>query len=236
MIQSNNRRAWSLAGVALCALTACTSTSDHSDASKSVDRAAETSSNAGNLSDGLGELQTGFRSLDTALENVRNSVGNKSFFNRDKVAKNDVNAVFASFQTSLDSVQDAYGRVETMNTNLEQSMRAHLAGWEQNLNTMQSGAVREASMQRRDEARTEFEEAMKSYRDVWQRTTQHVAALEEIETALGNDLTPEGIDALDKAMAKSMEENEAIEKDLGKAAMAMDELAAALRARSPVQS
>jgi hypothetical protein len=236
MIQSNIRRAWPLASLAICALAACTTTSDHSSASESVDRAAETAATAGSLSDGLAELQTNLRGLDTSLENVRSSVGNKSFFNRDKVAKNDVNAVFSSFQTSLDSVQAAYGRVESMNASLDQSMRAHLANWEQNLNSMQSGAVREASMQRRDEARTEFEEVMKGYRDVWQRTTRHVAGLEEIETALGNDLTPEGIDALDKAMAESVDENETIAKDLGKAATAMDELAAALRARGPVQN
>jgi len=229
MIQPKVRFTGTLAALLLAAGCA----SSGSGASSAAESATSTANAAERLSTALGDLGAKLTTMDDAITGVRESVGTEGLLSRQKVAKGDIQAEFAAYQSALKGVRATHEQVVSMNAVLGREMESYLATWDQNLTQMQNEQLVSLSTRRRDEARRRFDEARKTYQDVGERCAAQVKQLGEIELVLGSDLTPAGIGALDKTLAKARDTNEDLEKDLAKASTVMGEFSSALRAGKP---
>jgi len=227
MIQLQARSAGVLATLLLAA---CASSGG---ASSAVDSSARTASAAERLSAALGRLASELEAVDEAIDGVRGTVGTEGFLRREKVARGDIPAAFSGYQSALRTARGTHGRVESMNATLGREMESYLSIWDRNLAQMHSEELVSMSTRRREEARGRFERVGKAYQEVWDLCTAQMQHLEELELAMGSELTPDGIGGLDGALSKARNENQGVEKGLTKVSSAMAELSSALRSGSP---
>jgi chromosome segregation ATPase len=221
---------WMLAPLALSGLLlgACASSG-----SSGEQKAGKTVTNVEKLAAELTTLGTSLGTAQASIDQLQGSVETKGVFDREKVATGDLQAAFKGYGNAVDEVRASAKRVTKANESLKASMTAYVQAWEQDLAAVQSASLREASLERRAEAQERFDEVSAEFGELWQRVEAHVAHLGEIELALGADLTPGGIGAIDDDLESAEEANDDLQEDLTDATKRLAAFAESVRANTP---
>lgn len=210
-------------------LGACASTGKPSG----VQKAEATVGTVERLSDQLGQLATQLDATSAALGGLRESVGAKGLFNRAVEAKSDIPAAFGQYRKALEAVRTTAKKVASTDADLSGDMNAYLETWEQNMAEVQNVKLREASMKRRTSAQERYQKVTEEFGGLWKAFEGHLTQLNEIEVALGSDLTPAGVAAIDDTLGDTQKQSDSVKKGLGKASEILSGFADALRASAP---
>lgn len=94
----------------------------------------------------------------------------------------------------------------------------YLAEWARQIATIQNPALRDTAFERRGEVAEKLQTIFRSYQDVKSAYTPYLSGLEEIQTALGADLSAKGLAAIRPFVAKVSADREPLNNALAKLA------------------
>jgi outer membrane murein-binding lipoprotein Lpp len=204
-----------------------------STGSSGQQKANKTVTSVEKLAAELTTLGTHLGASTATMDQLQGSVETKGVFSREQVATGDLQAVYKGYGKALADVRSSAKRVTKANESLRASMTAYVQAWEQDLAAVQSASLREASLERRAAAQERFDEVATEFGELWQRVDAHVAHLGEIELALGADLTPAGIDAVEDDPDSAEKTSASLQKDLTAATEKLAAFAESVRASAP---
>lgn len=210
-------------------LGACASSGAASGSAK----AETTLRTAERLTGQLTELGTRLEATQATLAELRGSVGAKGLFNREKEAKTDLPTVFGAYRKALGGLHSTAKQAASSNTGLGANVKAYLEVWEQNVAQIQNAKLREASLQRRAGLQERFDKFSGDFGNLWKSFESHLQHLDEIEIAVGTDLTPAGISAIDGPLGDAQKEGESVRKGMARGAELLNAFADVLRNAAP---
>jgi hypothetical protein len=207
--------------VPVLVLAACAATG------KPVERSANATTA---LAERYAEAGTALDSVAAGFSALRDTVETQGIINREKVAVGDVAAAFKGLQKEIDVLGAATKRVQSGRESLRRAMDGYLAAWDKELAGFQSEDLKRASEKRRDSTRASFESLVAELTTVDQGVEGYLGRLAEIEKALGHDLTPAGVSALDGVLSDAAKEAAPLRKTVDGAAELVRGFAAKLSA------
>jgi hypothetical protein len=118
----------------------------------------------------------------------------------------DLKPQFKTFSASLDRLADASKRAEKAATVADQKSAEYFQSWEKQTADIKYQAVRDQSVSRKTQVSNEFNTVNQRYRENQAVITPLISYLQDIRTALGTDLTAEGIQSV-KSLAQNADQN-----------------------------
>jgi DUF2959 family protein len=200
-------RTWLIAGVAIVAVSCASSGVSRTDSlMKSLDNLVSTSATA-----------------RTDIDKVTGTL--KSFAEGGGA---DPRALFNQYSAEVGKVAGSRAAMSSAGSSVRQAMDAHFAAWEKDANAMQNPEIREASMKRRDEARSKMGAVEPALAKAGSAFDAYVANLKDIEKLLATDLSPGGISAASGLIQKASDEAGGVQSSLQAIESTANELISAL--------
>jgi Protein of unknown function (DUF2959) len=140
------------------------------------------------------ELQAESQAIDATIATL-NDLVNKP--------REDLKPQFAQFEFALDRLNAVVKRNERVANRVDRQGSDYFASWDKELATINYGAVREQSVSRKNQVETEFNTVNRRYRETQAVLQPLIVYLEDIRTALKNDLTAGGIASVREVTANA---------------------------------
>ncbi|MGO8836904.1 MAG: DUF2959 family protein [Limisphaerales bacterium] len=128
----------------------------------------------------------------------------------------DLRPQFDKFTADLNQLQSLASDVNDKATDMQAKGQDYFKDWNEQLALIKNEDVRTRSAKRAKEVETKFIALNGSYQEAKTAFKPFMADLQDIKTALGNDLTPAGIDAIKKTVAKANKEAKPLKKTIKK--------------------
>jgi hypothetical protein len=140
------------------------------------------------------ELQAESQALDAAIATLTDLV-NKP--------RENLKPQFAQFEYALDRLNSVAKRNERVAKRVDRKGADYFEKWDKELASINYGAVREQSVSRKNQVKTEFNTVNRRYRETQAVLQPLIVYLEDIRTALKNDLTEGGIASVREVTANA---------------------------------
>jgi hypothetical protein len=173
-------------------------------ASKSYDKAAATGTA---LQTTAAQIYQGNAQLTLALASLNNLV---------ERPQADLRPQFDKFTADLNKLQSLAADVDSKATDMAAKGQDYFKDWNQQLATIQNEDVRARSAKRAKEVEAKFFTINGSYQEAKTAFKPFMAAMQDIKTALGSDLTPAGIDTIKKTVAQANKQAKPLKKTISK--------------------
>jgi len=128
----------------------------------------------------------------------------------------DLRPQFDKFSDAVNKLQSLASDVNDKATDMQAKGADYFKDWDQQLATIKNEDVRARSSKRAKEVETKFIALNGSYQEAKTAFKPFMSDLQDIQTALGNDLTPAGIDAVKKTVAQANKEVKPLKKTVSK--------------------
>jgi chromosome segregation ATPase len=161
--------------IAVIALAACARPIEHKD--QTAERARDTSSS--------------LRAVEDQIDNTLAALNNLL-----SAQPADLKTAYDQYSKEVDKMHALARRTDLEAQATERKSRAYLDDWEKNHAKIENQELRQASLQRRTEVMSHFDRVQTSYTDARNGLRDFLRNLDDIRTALANDLTPNGITAI----------------------------------------
>jgi predicted nucleic acid-binding Zn-ribbon protein len=196
---STSRSMLAVFGALVPALSACAS--DGPPAQRTVNVGERLT----NEFDALGANAT---AVVDAIARLRESFDTTGIINREVVEVGDLNGSFKSFQKAVDGVQSSRKQLASSRASLKSAMDSYLAKWDKDIASYESEDLKQRSQERRDDGLTRFTRITEELGKGGQAVDAYLARLDELESALANDLNAAGVKALDSELKKASSDSE----------------------------
>lgn len=216
--------ALALLGSLLPALNSCASSG------KPADRSVEVT---GRLTSEFESLGVNANSVSAAIDVLRASVERQGIINRESVAVGDIDSAFKSFRKAVEGVRASKKQLSSSRASLQKSMDSYLATWDKDIASYESEDLKKRSQERRDDSLARFTRISEELTEGGQKVDAYIARLGELESALMNELTPGGVNALDDELKKAGEDSKQLGDVATKIAAKLREYAGTLQASTP---
>jgi uncharacterized phage infection (PIP) family protein YhgE len=128
----------------------------------------------------------------------------------------DLRPQFDKFTADLDKLQSLAEDVNDKATDMQAKGADYFKDWNQQLATIKNEDVRARSAKRAKEVEAKFFAINGSFQEAKTAFKPFMSDLQDIKTALGNDLTPTGIDTIKKTVAQANKEAKPLKKSISK--------------------
>ena len=128
----------------------------------------------------------------------------------------DLRPQFDQFSAELNKLQSLAEDVNDKATDMQAKGADYFKDWNQQLATINSEDVRTRSAKRAKAVEAQFIAINGSYQEVKTSFKPFMSDLQDIKTALGNDLTSAGLDAIKRTVAQANKEAKPLRKDIAK--------------------
>jgi phage-related protein len=128
----------------------------------------------------------------------------------------DLRPQFDKFSGDLNQLQSLAEDVNDKAADMQAKGQDYFKDWNQQLALIKNEDVRTRSAKRAKDVEAKFIAINGSFQEVKSSFKPFMSDLQDIKTYLGNDLTPAGIDAIKKTVAKANKEVKPLKKDIGK--------------------
>ena len=145
----------------------------------------------------------------------------------------DLRPGFETFATALDRLQSLDKDVNDKATDMQAKGQDYFAEWNQQLATIRNEDIRARSAERQQAVTARFQTINSHYQEANAAFKPLMSDLQDIRTALSNDLTAGGIAAIRKTVAKANQEAPPIKKTFGKLSADFKALGLSLSAVTP---
>ncbi len=184
----------------------------------------------------------GYQQADKAGESigtVRNDVANlrtavaNSMTTLDAVvaaAGTDPRKPYEAFAKSVDRVESARNTARKDAEKMRERAAAYFGHWEAQMESVQSEDVKKMSSERKAKLQESFEGIKNAAEDSKQSFPAFLSDLKDLRTALGSDLTAQGMDAAKGIIQKTKNSGAQAQQDLDKLIAEMNSVAAAITA------
>jgi hypothetical protein len=160
-----------VAGVAACA-------------NNQIERKQETANAARDVS---GDIQATKNQIDATLTSLDNLVG---------ANQSPTQAAFQRYSKDVDKMEAQAKRVDKDKSDMHAQGQKYLADWEASHGKIQNEELRHASQGRREEVMQRMQNIDNSYDRTHTALNAFIRNLEDIRTAMRNDLTPSGVQSI----------------------------------------
>jgi hypothetical protein len=152
---------------------------------------------AASLHRAAGEVQAQSRALDVTLASLNELISKPPA---------DLKFQYEVFNSNLAQLNAAARRNDTLLRRVGEKNAAYFESWDKDMAAMNYEAVRERSMERKNEVVANFDSVYRRYQEVQETVHPLLAYFEDIRKALGTDLTVGGLEAM-KSTVSNVNEN-----------------------------
>ena len=145
----------------------------------------------------------------------------------------DLRPGFETFATALDRLQSLARDVNDKATDMQAKGQDYFAEWNQQLATIHNEDIRARSAERQQEVAARFQTINSHYQEANAAFKPLMSDLQDIRTALSNDLTAGGIASIKQMATKANQEAPPIKKTFGKLSADFKALGLSLSAVAP---
>ncbi len=167
----------------------------------------------------------------TAVERLRGTVESQGIIRREKVAVGDLQAAYDSLGAAIGSLEKSQKSVVGARETLRKTVEKQLQQWDADIAAFESADLRATTQKRRDTAATRFATLSTELDGVATSVQGYLGRLSEVKRALANDLTPEGVGALDTILKDTAGASKPLTDEVGRAVAALREYAGTLSAK-----
>ena len=151
------------------------------------------------------EIKIGLGQLDATLLSLNTLVNEPPA---------DLEAQYKVFTKNLDQLESTAKRVREATESMEARGQAYFADWDTQIAAIQNEDLRSRSAERREAVEASFSEIREDYRSAQEEFQPLMNDLRDIRTALGADLTMDGLDAVKKTTKHANESAEDVKETL----------------------
>ena len=191
--------------------------------STTADKGAATAKNIRYAAD---EIRTGLGQLDSALAALNNLVNEPAA---------DLEPQYKAFSKHLKELESTAANVREAAAAMEAKGKAYFADWDAQLAAIQNEDIRERSAERRAAVEADLKEIQEQYTESRDTFRPLMNDLVDIRTALGADLTMNGLSAVKKSVKNVNDEAKELKKNLQGLADSFRELGVSLSQSGPPQ-
>jgi chromosome segregation ATPase len=92
----------------------------------------------------------------------------------------------------------------------------YITAWQQKLTEVQNESLREASLERRETVRKQYQQVTDTSEQVHKKVAPYLTELKEIRKVLNLDPTPQGVQAASEAIEQSIDQAEPVRAEIDK--------------------
>ena len=145
----------------------------------------------------------------------------------------DLEGAFEKYVTELGNLDTQAEAVVATAKDLRARTQAYLDGWEEQMASVESAALKEHVAKRREEAEKQFDEISDELEQIGENYRSFVKNLNEIKIVLENDLNPRGVGAIASIVTKAKEESGPVKEDIDTIKAGLDKIRAAFSSSAP---
>lgn len=121
---------------------------------------------------------------------------------------------FQQYTQAVNDLKDAGQRAAKRGRDMREKRQEYLAKWEKDIQSINDPAIRQASAERRNDIRANYEKVTALAEEIRAAYTPFLQHLQEVQKALSLDLTPAGVSAIAPAMASAKRDGETLMRKL----------------------
>lgn len=149
------------------------------------------------ITDAANKIAAGKVKIDTVLTSLNDLVN---------TSQGDLTPKYKQFSTAVDDLQSAAQNVKDRVADMRGKGDEYFKAWDEQLAQIKNEDIKSRSTERKQAVMKEFTDIKKSYTEVQMSFQPFMSNLKDIQTALGNDLTMQGIAAI-KPVAEKTNQN-----------------------------
>lgn len=140
---------------------------------------------------------------------------------------------FKAFDASVSGVESFARELASRSASVQQQGSAYFQKWDEELTAIRDEAIRNRSAERKASVMKEFDRMKTSSDESRASLTAFIASLKDIRTAIGTDLTPNGLASIRSAVNKAKDRGAAMRQSLTDLAAQFKNLSTSLSASAP---
>jgi Skp family chaperone for outer membrane proteins len=176
------------------------------------------------LVEAANKIEQGKTNIDAVLS-AMNSLANSS--------QGDLAPKYKLFTTDVSNLRDSAKDVKDRVADMRENGNAYLKTWDEQLAQIKNEDIKARSAERRQTVQKELNDIKKSYTEVQMSFDPFLSNLTDIQTALGNDLTTGGVDAVKGAMDTANKHGAELKVSMNKLAAEFRDLGVAMSSSTP---
>jgi ABC-type transporter Mla subunit MlaD len=204
-----------LAG-ALTAIVGC--------ASSNYERGAATSAS---ITDAANKIDAGKVKIDATLTSLNDLVN---------TSQGDLAPKYKQFSAAVNNLQSAAKDVKDRVADMREKGSEYFKAWDEQLAQIKNEDIKNRSAERKQTVQKEFTDIKKSYTEVQMAFEPFMSNLRDIQTALGNDLTMQGIASIKGAAEQADKHGAELNASVDKLAAEFRDLGVAMSTSAPTNA
>jgi hypothetical protein len=174
----------------------------------------------------------GIHTVRNDITNIKTAVDGSIKALDDVVAagNTDPRKPYEAFAKSVDTVDAAGNTAKKDAEKMRASAAAYFQQWEKQMDTVKSEEIKKMSQERKAKLQETFDNIKNAAADAKESFPGFLSDLKDLRTALGSDLSPQGIDSSKGIIEKTKNSGAQVQKDLDKLITEMNSVAEAITA------
>jgi hypothetical protein len=178
----------------------------------------------------------GLRQVNQELANARGAVDETiAALDELSAARGDLLAPFQRFLTANQQVDDAERRIGERGEEMRTRARDYITNWEVEVYGVEDPDLRKQAESRRSRVRADYGRIADASRAVREQMAPFQKSLDDLETFLGNDLTPAGVRAAAPAIGRATQQGRALQQRIDGLSAELDRVAGAMTPAVPLE-
>lgn len=179
----------------------------------------------------------GLRQVNQELANARGAVDESiAALAELSAARGDLLAPFQRFLTANQQVDDAERHMGERGEQMRARARDYITNWEVEVYGVEDPDLRKQAESRRSRVRADYGRIADASRAFREEMAPFQKSLDDLETFLGNDLTPAGVRAAAAAIERATQQGQALQQRIDALSSELDRVAAAMTPAVPVDA
>lgn len=179
---------------------------------------------AATLRDLSDQITEGQNALDQTMANLNALVNSPN---------TDLRPQYRTFSSSLDRMNAVADEINQTASELQVRGSTYFPQWRSEIASIRNEDLRSSIAERQEELQERFRAMLTEFEDLRSYYRPLARRLNDIETALANDLTPAGLDVVRPAVERAYEDAEEVRDALNQAAAEFSDIAAELSPQLP---
>ena len=170
------------------------------------------------------KIDQGITNIDAVLTSMNSLVSS---------SQGDLVPKYKKFTTDVSNLKESAENVKDRVADMRKNGTAYLNAWDEQLAQIKNEDIKARSTERKQAVQKELNDIKKSYTEVQISFDPFMSNLTDIQTALGNDLTTGGVEAVKGAMETAEKHGTDVKSSLGKLAGEFRDLGVAMSSSTP---
>jgi SMC interacting uncharacterized protein involved in chromosome segregation len=201
---------------ALTALVGC--------ATSNYEKGAATSAS---ITDAANKIAAGKVKIDTTLTSLNDLVN---------TSQGDLQPKYQQFSTAVNDLQSTAQNVKDRVAEMREKGSEYFKAWDEQLAQIKNEDIKNRSTERKNTVQKEFTDIKKSYTEVQMSFQPFMSDLKDIQTALGNDLTMQGVASIKPVAEQANQHGAELKTSVDKLETEFRDLGVAMSTSAPADT